>query len=111
MESVDDAPDRSEQADEGRDGGSDREPGNVALEARDFFGGTDLHATLNSGQVAQYAGRSGLPLEFFIAAFKDADERARLELVGDGGNILQALRLAKGADEASALGAGTAQQA
>jgi len=40
---------------------------------------------------------------FFISAFKYSYQRAGLELIGDGGNILQALRLAEGAHEASTL--------
>src|ERR1017187_6494502 len=111
VEGVNDSPDRAEQADERRDGGGDGEPGDVALEARDFFRGSDLHAALHSGQAAERgAGCGKLALIFLESAFEDADQRAGTELIGDGGDILQALGLAKGAQEASTLQAGTAEQ-
>ena len=45
-----------------------------------------------------------------ICAVKDCDQWAGLELLGHGRNVLQALGLAEHADEAVALGAGTAEQ-
>src|SRR5580700_1731430 len=44
VKGVNDAPHRAEQSNERSDGCSNGEPWNVALEARDFFRGSDLHA-------------------------------------------------------------------
>ncbi len=52
-----------------------------------------------------------MPLVFLESAFEDSHQRAGTKLIGDGGNILQALGFAKGAQKASALHAGAAQQA
>ena len=52
----------------------------------------------------------GLPLVFLISALENADQRTGLELVRDGSDILQALRLAERAHEASALRARPPQQ-
>jgi hypothetical protein len=112
VKSVDNAPHCAEQADEWGDCGGDGQPGNVALQARDFFGSSDLHAALHHGQAAEYCVRSGhLALVFQESAFEDADQRAGAELIGHAGDILQTLGFAEGAKEASALHAGAAQQA
>ena len=112
VECVNDAPDRAEEADEGGDGSGNSEPGDVALEARDFFGGSDLHAALDGGEAAQGGGWSGeLAFVFVESAFEDTDQRARTELIGDGGDILKALGFAEGAEEASTLNAGATEQA
>jgi hypothetical protein len=77
-----------------------------------FFGGSDLHAALHGGEAAQSGTGSGeLALVFLVAAFENSDQRAGTELIGNGGEILHALGFAKGAQEASTLDAGAAQQA
>ncbi len=112
VESVNDAPDSAEQSDERSNGGGDGEPGNVALEARDFFGGADLHAALHRRQAAQGGGgRGDLALVFLEAAFEHSDERAGTELIGDSGDILQALSFAESPQEATTLYPGAPEQA
>ena len=48
VERVDDAPHRSEQADERRHGACSRQPGQAALQMRQFFGRGNLNGTLQS---------------------------------------------------------------
>ena len=48
--------------------------------------------------------------QLVVGAFKHGDQRAGLELLGHGGDVLQALGLAEGAHEAVALRAGAAEQ-
>ena len=107
VEGVDDAPHRSEQADEGRDCARGRQPGQAALQAAQFFRGCDLRGALQRDHAN---GIRRLLAQFVISAFEDRDQRAGLELFGDGGDILQALRLAKGTHEAIALHARAPEQ-
>src|SRR5580704_8543839 len=53
VESVDDAPNGTEQPDERGNGSSDGKPRNVTLEPCDFFGGADLHSTLHGRQAPE----------------------------------------------------------
>ena len=79
-ESVDNAPDRAEQTDEGGDAGGGSKPRHTFLDAADFFGGGELHADGNglkgfdSGMgVIAFAG--DLTLEFAITSGVDVGER------------------------------------
>ena len=111
-EGVNDAPDGPKKSDERRHGGGDGEPRHVALKARDFFRGSNLHAPLHRRQAAKRGGRRGeLTFVFLEPALEYADQRAGAKLIRDRGNILQALRFAKGAQEAPALQAGAGEQA
>jgi len=110
MECVDDSPDSSEQSDEWRHRSGDREPWYVAFETRDLLGGCDLHGALNRHGIVNAASCSHLALEFVHRAFKHAYQRAGTKLFRHRSNILHALRLAKGADEASALRTRTTDQ-
>jgi len=56
------------------------------------------------------AACGGLTAGFFIAVVEDTYQRAGAELLFDGLHVAQALGLAEGADEAAALGAGTAHE-
>jgi len=56
------------------------------------------------------ARHSHLAFEFLNRGFKHSHQRAGTELIGNGGNVLHALRLAEGTDEAAALGARAADQ-
>ena len=51
-----------------------------------------------------------MALVFLKAAFEHSDQRAGTKLIGDGGDILQALSLTKGAKKASALNSSAAEQ-
>ncbi len=91
--------------------GRNRQPGNVALQARDFLRRSDLHTALHSGQAAERCPLPGqLAAVLLESTFENAHQRAGTELIGDRGNILQTLRLAKGPQESSTLQAGAAQQ-
>src|SRR5260370_10374666 len=103
VEGVNDAPDCAKQADKRRDRGRNGEPGNIALEARDLFRGSDLHAALHRGNAAKRPGGCKLAFVLLESTIEYADQRARSELIRNRGNILQTLRLAKGAHESSAL--------
>ena len=103
VEGVDDAHDRAEEADEGSDGGDGREPGHVALHGGEGFAGCGLRGALESDGVAREAAASVLSLVLIVDLVEDGDEGAGLELIGDGGDLAQATRFAKGADETLAL--------
>ena len=110
MEGVDDSPDGSEQSDKRRNRARNRQPRDIAFEAGDLLGRRDLHGALNGDEVVDAAGHSHLAPELRDCAFKHSDQRAGTELFGNRGDVLHALRLAKGADEASALPASAADQ-
>ena len=104
VEGVDDAPDGAEESDKRGNRRGNGKPGDVTFQSRNFFRGTNLHAALHGSQTAESGGRRGeLPLVFLEAAFKNSHQRAGMKLVGDSGNILQALGFAEGAQEASTL--------
>src|SRR5271157_4670802 len=101
VEGVDNAPNRSEEADEWSDRAGSGQPGQSAFESRQFFRCGNLDRALQGG----YANRMRrLLAELAIRTFKYGDQRAGLELFRHGGDILQPLGLAKHADETVALG-------
>ena len=103
VEGVDDSPDGSEQSDKRRDRAGNRQPRHVAFEAGDLLRRCDLHGALNGHQVVDAPRRSHLAFELPDCAVKHRHQRAGPELFGNRGNVLHALRLAEGADKASAL--------
>jgi len=103
VEGVDDAHDGAEEADEGGDGGDGGEPGHVALHAGEGFGGCGLRGALEGDGIAGEAASAVLALVLVVDLVEDGDQRAGLELVGDGGDFAEAAGLAEGADEALAL--------
>src|SRR5208282_225909 len=103
MECVDNSPDGSEQSDKGRDRTRNRQPREIAFEAGNLLGRGDLHGALNGHQVVDATRGSHLALELLDCAVKHSNQRARAEVRGNRGNVLQALRLAEGVHEASAL--------
>ena len=73
---------------------------------------SNLHAALHGGEAAQ--GRTGsrkLALVFLVSTFENADQRTGAELIGNGGEILEALGFAKGPQKAAALHSGAPEQA
>ncbi len=111
VEGVDDAHDGAEESDEGSDGGDGGEPGHVALHGGEGFAGGDLAGALEGEGVAGHAAAAGLAVVLVVDLEEDGDERAGLELLGDGGDLGEAAGLAEGAEEAAALGAGAAEAA
>ena len=109
VEGVDDAHDGSEEPDEGRDRGDGGEPGHARFHRGEGFGGGGHGGALERGGVAGQAAAAALALVLVIDLDEDGDQRAGLELLGDGGDFRQAAGLAEDAEEAGALLAGAAR--
>jgi hypothetical protein len=106
VERVDDAHDGAEEADEGadlRDGG---EPCHSAFHEGEGFGGGSLGGALEALRIWRCAAAAGLALVLVVDFVEDVDERAGLELLGDGCDFREAAGLAEGAQEAAILDIG-----
>jgi hypothetical protein len=106
VEGIDDAHDGAEEADERRALGGGREPGHTALHDGEGFGGGGLGGALKGLGVGGRAAAAGLTLVFVVDFVEDGDERAGLELVGNGGYLAETAGFAEGAEEALALDVG-----
>ena len=67
------------------------------------FRGGGLGGALERDGVAGHAAAAGLALVLIVDLGEDGDERAGLELLGDGGDLGEAAGFAEGAEEALAL--------
>ena len=88
------------------DGG---EPGHAAFHGGEGFRGGGLRGALEALGIARHAAAAGLALVLVVDLGEDGDQRAGLELVGDGGDLGEAAGLAEGAEEAAALRVGCAE--
>src|SRR5271157_1124186 len=107
VKGVDDAPHRSEEPDEWRNRSGSRQPGQAAFQASQFFRSGDLRRAL---QGRHTDGVRTLLAQLFVRAFKDGHQRAGPELIRYGSDVLQSLRLAKGAHESVALHTGASEK-
>src|SRR6516165_2698249 len=108
VESVDDAPHRSEKTDERRDRSSRCEPRQATLEPSQLFRRCNLYSPLQGSETNRLWS---LLSQFVICAFKHCEEWAGFELFRDGSHILQALGLTEHSHKAVALRACAAEQA
>ena len=103
VEGVDDAHDGAEEADEGGTVGDGGEPGHARFHGGEGFGGGGLRGAFERDGVARHAAAAALALVLVVDFVEDGDQRAGLELLGDGGDLGQAAGLAEGAEEALAF--------
>lgn len=114
-ESINDAPDGSEETNEGSNPGGGSEPGHALFDAANFFGGGKLHIdgdglhAFKFGWRGRGAGGGELGLEFPVAGSVDIGERraSRDESLGIG----NAFGGAKDFEELIALAANAAEEA
>lgn len=99
LKRVDDADDRAEQADEGRDGGRGREPAHVLFKPGDFFICAELEAAFESQGVRNGSVGVDLAYDLGISELKDGRERCGSELLGRRGHGIQARCFAEGPQE------------
>src|SRR5215471_6651627 len=111
VKSIDNSPHSSEQPHKRCYRSSNRQPRNVPLEPRNFLRRSDLHTALDRHQASYSPGRRYLAAVFFVSALEHSNQRAGLELVRHGGNILQALCLPEGPHEAATLRTSALEQA
>ena len=109
VEGVDDAHDGAEEADERCDGGDGGEPGHAALHRGEGFARGGLGGAFERDGIARHAASAVLALVLVVDLAEDGDQRAGLELLGDGGDFAEPRRFAKGANEAQALRVGSAE--
>src|ERR1700744_2943273 len=109
MESIHDAHDCAEETDERRDGADGGQPGQALFHERKRFARCRLCRAFQRGNVAWRAIATGLAAVGLIDLVEHIDQRAWLVLLRDRADLLQARRLAKGAQEGTALAACTAE--
>ncbi len=93
VEGVDDAHDGAEEADERRDGGDGGEPGHAALHCGEGFARGGLRGAFERDGIARQAAAAVLPLVLIMDLVEDGDQRAGLELLGDGRDFAEACRI------------------
>src|SRR2546421_634075 len=82
VESVNDAPDGSEQPDKRSNRAGDREPRHIPFKAREFFRSGNLHSALKRSGILHDGAGADLPLVFLKAAFEHTHQRTGSELFG-----------------------------
>ena len=103
MEGVDDAPDRAEEADEGRDVRDGSKPGDAGFHEGEGFGRGGKGGTFEAGGVARKAAAVGLAMVFVVDFVEDGDERRGAELLGGRGDLGEAAGFAEGPEEPRGL--------
>ena len=110
MKGIHDAHYRAEKADERSycaDGG---QPGKTPLQNCERFTGRRLGRALQRDDVLRKLEPASLAAMSVIHLIEDAHQRARLELLADRRNLLQAAGLAEGAHEAATLRSGPCER-
>src|SRR5215469_208721 len=106
LEGVNDAPYRSEQADEGRDCGSSGEQSHVAFEPRDFFRHRELERALERERVGDAAARFHLALDFVVTEIEEGDQGRAAELFADDSDSVESRGFTERAQKSSIGGTG-----
>ena len=109
VEGVDDAHDGAEEADEGGSIGDGGEPGHARFHGGEGLRGGGGGGAFERDRIAGHAAAAGLALVLVVDLGEDGDQRAGLELLGDGGDLGEAAGFAEGAEEALALLAGAGE--
>ncbi len=89
VEGVDDAHDGAEETDEGSDRGDGGEPGHAALHRGEGFARGGLRGAFEGDGIAGKAASAVLALVLVVDLAEDGDQRAGLELIGDGGDLAE----------------------
>ncbi len=109
MECIHDAHDGAEETDKRRNGPDGSQPGQALFHEGESFARCGLGRAFKRGDIARRPVSSGLAAVCLVDLVKYVDQRTGLVLLGDGADLLQTRRFAKGTKEGPALAAGAAK--
>src|SRR4051794_13446478 len=99
LERLDDAENRSEQANKRRDSSGGGQPAHIALQLCNLFADAKLQGALQGQRIGDTASLGYLAMYFAIAEIEHRNQRRGCELLAGGGDGVHALRLTKRPEE------------